>query len=77
LEWILVPPAVVLGSAARVTGDPLAEVLARSPSVPAGPLTDHAFVHLVAINVAPPPGFRRAYIAGPFQVYEVIGTQAP
>lgn len=75
--WILVPPAVVLGSAARVTGDPLAEVLARSPSVPAGPLTDHAFVHLVAINVAPPPGFRRAYIAGPFQVYEVIGTRAP
>jgi len=75
--WLLVPPAVVMGGAAKVTGDPLADVLERSVSLPAGPLTDHAFVPLVAINVAPPPGFRRAYIAGSFQVYEVIAPKSP
>jgi hypothetical protein len=74
--WLLVPPGSAVYSMAVVTGDPLAAVLARGEAVTPGALTDHVIVHLIA-NDVDLPGFRSAFTAGGFQVYEVVGTDLP
>jgi len=70
-RWLLVPPGSAIHGMAVVTGDPLAGMLERGEPVRPGPLTDHVIVHLVA-NDLDYPAFRRAFTAGPFQVYEVV-----
>jgi hypothetical protein len=75
-RWLLVPPGSAIYSMAAVTGDPLAAVLARGEPVTPGPLMDHVIVHLVAGD-ADVPGFRRAFVAGGFQVFELTGGTPP
>jgi asparagine N-glycosylation enzyme membrane subunit Stt3 len=69
--WLLLPTSSSIYAMASVTGDPLAEILARHEGVPRGPLTDHMIVHLFERD-AEYPGLRRAVEVGGFTVFEVV-----
>ena len=72
-SWLLLPPSTAIYAMAAVTGDPLAEVLARHEAVPRGPLTDHLIVHLIEGDPGY-PGLRRALQVGGYTVFEVVGV---
>jgi len=72
-SWLLLPPSTAIYAMAAVTGDPLAEVLARHEAVPRGPLTDHLIVHLLEGDPSY-PGLRRALQVGGYVVFEVVGA---
>jgi hypothetical protein len=55
MTWLLAPRAAVMGSAAKVSGNPVAGALARFALVPAAPLTMQTLVPLVETNNMTPP----------------------
>jgi asparagine N-glycosylation enzyme membrane subunit Stt3 len=70
-SWLLLPTSRAIYAMAAVTGDPLADVLARHEGVPRGPLTNHLIVHLIEGDPAY-PWLRRALVAGGYAVFEIV-----
>jgi hypothetical protein len=75
-SWLLLPPSSAIYAMAAVTGDPLADILARGEGVPRGPLTDHLIVHLIEGD-STYTGLRRALKVGGYTVFEVLLPPAP
>jgi hypothetical protein len=68
-RWLLVPPLPYLYTVAAVAGDPIAARIARGDPLRVGVDTERVLYHLMVADVQY-PGFRRAYQAGDYRVYE-------
>jgi len=70
-RWFLVPPLPYLYTAAAVAGDPIAARIARGEELRVGVDTEKVLYHLMEADAAV-PGFRPAFEAGGYRVYEFI-----
>jgi hypothetical protein len=74
--WLLVPDATSLESVAAVAGDPVAGKIVRGEPLIEGVDTGRVLYHLM-MGDALVPGFRRAFVAGGWSVWQRVGAVSP
>jgi hypothetical protein len=70
-RWFLVPPLPYLYTVAAVAGDPIAARIAAGEELRDGVDTERVLFHLM-VEDAPVPGFRLAFEARDYRVYEYV-----